>query len=86
MTKNLPAVQKPKVLPLGWEDPLEKEVATHSHAWDMPWTEEPGSPRGGKELDMTEQPNNNKRRCWAEKPQGLVVESLDHLLHTRVRD
>ena len=29
---------------LGWEDPLEKEMATHSsiHAWKIPWTEEPG--------------------------------------------
>ena len=43
---------------LGWEDPLEKEMATHSNtlAWKIPWTEEPGSyiPWGCKELDMTE--------------------------------
>ena len=33
-----------QVLPLGWEDPLEKEMATHSNilAWEIPWTEEPG--------------------------------------------
>ena len=41
MVKNLPdnAVQS-----LGWEDPLEKEVVTHSSilAWEIPWTEEPG--------------------------------------------
>ena len=32
------------VRPLGWEDPLEKEMATHSStlAWKIPWTEEPG--------------------------------------------
>ena len=32
------------VQPLGWEDPLEKEMATHSSilAWRIPWTEEPG--------------------------------------------
>ena len=48
----------------GWEDPLEKEMATHSHilAWQMPWTEEPVgySPWGCKEsdTDMTEQLNN----------------------------
>ena len=32
------------VRPLGWEDPLEKEMATHSSilAWEIPWTEEPG--------------------------------------------
>ena len=42
--KNLPAVQEIWVLSLGWEDPLEKEMATHSSilAWKMPWTEEPG--------------------------------------------
>ena len=43
---------------LGWEDPLEEEVATHSStlAWEIPWTEEPGrySPWGRKELEMTE--------------------------------
>ena len=44
---------------LGWKDPLEKGMATHSSilAWKIPWTEEPGmgySPRGCKELDTTE--------------------------------
>ena len=43
--KNLPAMQKTWVQFLGWEDPLEKEMATHSSilAWRIPWTEEPGS-------------------------------------------
>ena len=42
--KNLPAVQETWVPPLGWEDPLEKGMATHSSilAWKIPWTEEPG--------------------------------------------
>ena len=42
--KNLPAMQETQVLSLGWEDPLEKGVATHSSilAWRVPWTEEPG--------------------------------------------
>ena len=42
--KNLPARQETRVLSLGWEDPLEKGMATHSSllAWRMPWTEEPG--------------------------------------------
>ena len=42
--KNLPAMQDTWVQSLGWEDPLEKEMATHSSnlAWEMPWTEEPG--------------------------------------------
>ena len=42
--KNLPAIQEIWVRPLGWEDPLEKEMATHSRilAWKIPRTEEPG--------------------------------------------
>ena len=44
---------------LGWEEPLEEVMATHSSilAWRIPWTEEPGGygSRGCKELDVTEQ-------------------------------
>ena len=42
--KCLPAVWETRVQSLGWEDPLEKEMATHSStlAWKIPWTEEPG--------------------------------------------
>ena len=42
--KNLPAMQETWVPSLGGEDPLEKEMATHSSilAWKIPWTEEPG--------------------------------------------
>ena len=44
MVKNLPAVQETWVQSLGWEDSLEKEIATHSSilVWEIPWTEEPG--------------------------------------------
>ena len=44
MAKNLPAMQETLVQNLGWEDPLEKEMATHSSTlpWRIPWTEEPG--------------------------------------------
>ena len=44
MVKNLPAIQKTWIGSLGWEDPLEKGMATHSSilAWRIPWTEEPG--------------------------------------------
>ena len=44
MVKRLPTMQETRVRSLGWEDPLEKEMATHSsiHAWKIPWTEEPG--------------------------------------------
>ena len=44
MIKNLPAMQESQVPSLGWEDPLEKQMATHSSilAWRILWTEEPG--------------------------------------------
>ena len=55
--KNLPAVQETQVQFLGWEDPLEKEMATHSSilAWRIPWTEEPGRLQslGSQESDTT---------------------------------
>ena len=50
--KDLPAVQETWVRSVGWEDPLEKEMATQfsTLAWRIPWTEEPGghSPWGRK--------------------------------------
>ena len=44
MVKNLPATWETWVRSLGWEDPLQKEMATHSSilAWRIPWTEKPG--------------------------------------------
>ena len=43
MVRNLPAVWETWVRSLGWEDPLEEGMATHSSiAWRIPWTEEPG--------------------------------------------
>ena len=44
MVKNLPTMQETQVQSLGWEDPLEKDMATHSSVliWRIPWTEEPG--------------------------------------------
>ena len=44
IVKHLPAMWETWVLSLGREDPLEKEMATHSStlAWKIPWTEEPG--------------------------------------------
>ena len=56
--KNPPSMQETCVISLGQENPLEKEMATHSSilAWEIPGTEEPGKlhPWGHKELDMTE--------------------------------
>ena len=44
MVKRLPAMRETQVQSLGWEDPLEKEMAAHSNilAWKIPWMEEPG--------------------------------------------
>ena len=58
MLKNPPAVQETQVLSLGWEEPLEKGMATHSRilAWEIPGTGSLAgySPWGHKESDMTE--------------------------------
>ena len=58
LVKNLPAMQETCVQSLGQEDPLEKEMATHSSilAWRIPRTEEPGGlvHQGPQELDTTE--------------------------------
>ena len=44
MVKNLPEMQETQVQSLGWKDPLQKEMATHSSilVWEISWTEEPG--------------------------------------------
>ena len=44
MVKHLPTMRETLVQSLGWEDPLEKEMAPHSStlAWKTPWAEEPG--------------------------------------------
>ena len=44
MVKRLPTMWQTQVQSLGWEDPLEKQMAIHSSilAWEIPWTEEPG--------------------------------------------
>ena len=60
LVKNLPAMQKTLAQFLGWEDPLKKEMATHSSTltWTIPWTERSlvgYSPWGHKESDMTDQ-------------------------------
>ena len=47
VAQNLPAVRETWIRSLGWEDPLEEGMATHSSilAWRLPWTEEPGRPQ-----------------------------------------
>ena len=64
MVKNLPAMQDTWIRSLGWENPLEEGMATHSSmpAWRIPQTEEPGSLAVdgiSKKLATTEWPNNS---------------------------
>ena len=65
MGKNLPAMQETGVQSLVREDPLEKEMASHSSilAWEILWTEEPGvlRPWGHKESDTTYRLNSSSR-------------------------
>ena len=67
MVKRLPTMQETWVQSLGWEDLLEKEMATHSSilAWKIPWMEEFGrlQSMGHKESDMTEQHHMLKHEC-----------------------
>ena len=64
MVKNLGVMQETWARSLGWEDPLEEEMATCSNilAWEILWTEEPGELQsmGLQESDMTLWLNNNK--------------------------
>ena len=74
VVKNLPVVQETQVQSLDQEDPLQKEMATHSSifAWEIPWTEEPGraTVHGMAKSDTTEQLNNKNNEYhqhqWAE--------------------
>ena len=67
LVNHLPAMQETRVQFLGQEDPLEKEMATHSGilAWKIPWTEEPGRLQSTvrKELEMTEQLHFRINKC-----------------------
>ena len=69
MVKNLPSRQETQVQSLGWEDPLEEEMATHSRilAWRIPWTEEHG---GLHSMEL-----QNVRHDWA-----TIAHSLGYLL------
>ena len=60
MVKNLPAMQETWVQSLGWEDPLEQEMATHSSilAWRIPWTGEHGLAKSQTRLSKRLLPNS----------------------------
>ena len=92
--KNLPAMQENWVRFLGREDPLEKEMATHSSvlAWRIPWTEEPGGLQSMElqESDTTEWLNHHhhiyisqgRRRKRIEQDEDTLSGGMDLLQHT----
>ena len=81
----MPAMQETQevwVQCLGGEDPLEKEMATHSSilVWEIPWTEEPGELQstGSKESDMTEHQQHTHKHTHTH----YVKRGLSHVLHS----
>ena len=61
--KNPPAMQESWVQSLGWEDPLERGMATHSSilAWRIPWAEEPGGLMGLQRVGQETEPLSTSR-------------------------
>ena len=72
--KRLPAMQETWVLSLGWEDPLEKEMATHSSilAWRIPWTEEPGGLQSTGLQRVGHDWANSLREVWSATVHGVT--------------
>ena len=89
MVKNLPAMQETWVQSLGWEDPLEKEMATHYSilAWRIPWTEEPGrlqymgSQRVGQDWATSLLLSENKEGITVDKRIWLGERQTSSLCH-----
>ena len=77
MVKRLSTMRETQVRSLGWEDPLEKEMAIYSRtiAWNIPWTEEPGRLQsiGAQKSDTAEQ-LKHMRDLW---PESLIILSCD---------
>ena len=84
MVKNPTAKQETWVQSLGREDPLEKEMATHSSilAWRIPWTEEPGK-GNGKPLQYSCLENPMDRGAWQGYSSWGLKES-DMTEHTHI--
>ena len=81
MVKNLPAVRKTWFQSLGWEDPLEKEMATHFSilAWRIPWTEELGG--------LQSMGSQRVGHDWATEQQEHIIKKNNNFmieLNTRV--
>ena len=93
--KNLPAVQETWIQSLGWEDPLEKRMATHSGilAWRIPWTEEPDrllsmrSQRVGYDwatntfISLSQSFIGDYLQCKDEKSESQKVKCFDEVLN-----
>ena len=83
LVKNLPAMQETCVWFLGWEDTLEKEMATHSSilAWRIPWTEKPG-----RRLNYYYYYNNiiaqKSKKCW--KFQLTMIRILNFICYYKI--
>ena len=75
--KNLPIMQETQVRSLGWEDPLEKEMATRILSLEIPRTEEPGrlQSMGLKESDMTERLSRHSRSYFNCFSKGYLMEA-----------
>ena len=81
MVKRLSTMRETRVRSLGWEDPLEKEMAIHSStiAWKIPWTEEPGrlqSMGTRKELDTAERLHVRSHDVSVQFSRSVVSDSL----------
>ena len=76
MEKNHLPMKEPQVQSLGWEDPLEKEMTTHSSipAWEIPWREEPGGLQS-----MGSKTVGHDLATQKQKQQDLVEEKLIEL-------
>ena len=70
-----------RVRSLGWEDPLEKGMATHSSilAWRIPWAEEPSGLQSTEKGMATHCSILAWRIPWAEEPSGLQLDTTDQL-------
>ena len=77
MVKNPPAMQETWLWSLGWDDPLEKRMATLSSilAWEIPWTEEPGrlQTRGHKKIGHNLVPKQQQYPLWTYIPSSLCI-------------
>ena len=89
--KVMYATQETQVRSLGWEDPLEKEMASHSSilAWRIPWTEEPdklqlmGLQRGGLTLSIS---FFKTRVCFSDLSKIMTASSKHFWTHFFVKD